>query len=532
MSDDKDYTSLLGRSSGASWGDIAGAYLSGGKKKDNRARNVLLASLFFNAKEANMRSKVLKNLKENDEQKTFALQNRAYAFEQGLKKQNQYDEVQRRGAYDYYQDQAEKAFYNIAKNRKDRQLYDNEPDFLEAKEEWKQNWAKERHNQFLESYNVDAPRLSTQETFNKPINDYFKAKKEEISNPKNVSLVHKAFGFLPGAKERDEKLVAKTQASKVKYDKAVERNTNLVSVLPSLDVRELQALDRDKIIIDDSNIRDLLVDDYGEDISSEIRGEVIKRFRNSNIKTYNNYLAISQSVIDNKFSINAQNTIKEASAKYRAVQEVNVTNFYYEMDIKELNFIRRQLGVTDTTADVLESSQELAELVANVRNLTGKERQNYIEEKMPEFAEATVNRIAGIRNPNELQEEYRLTYLIDLSNQIASKKLNNEINRETITRDFITSLPKEISSQISQDTLTFLNENEYDYNTYPQDDSKIANEISLLQEHQFRRNSTAIFESLMTYAFNPSPIMPKKDIPPAFKEKNVNINTPFSARLK
>ena len=84
MSDDnKKLTSLLGKSSGASWGDIAGAYLSGGRKKDNRARNLFLASLFFNAKEANMQSKVLKNLKENDEQKTFALQNRAYAFEQG-----------------------------------------------------------------------------------------------------------------------------------------------------------------------------------------------------------------------------------------------------------------------------------------------------------------------------------------------------------------------------------------------------------------------------------------------------------------
>ena len=144
-------------------------------------------------------------------------------------------------------------------------------------------------------------------------------------------------------------------------------------------------------------------------------------------------------------------------------------------DIGELNFIRRQLGIADTTADVLESSQELAELVADVRNLTGEERQKYIEEKMPEFAEATVNRIAGIRNPNELQEEYRITYLIDLTNQIASGKLNTEINRAVITRDFVSNLPKEISNQISQDTLTFLNDNKYDYNTYPKDDSKIAN---------------------------------------------------------
>ena len=53
---------------------------------------------------------------------------------------------------------------------------------------------------------------------------------------------------------------------------------------------------------------------------------------------------------------------------------------------------------------------------------------------MPEFAEATANRIAGIRNPNELQEEYRITYLLDLTNQIASGQLSNEINRTIITR--------------------------------------------------------------------------------------------------
>ena len=55
----KDFTSLLGKSAGTSWGDIAGAYLSGGRKKDNRARNVLLATLFFNAKEAQMQNQVL-----------------------------------------------------------------------------------------------------------------------------------------------------------------------------------------------------------------------------------------------------------------------------------------------------------------------------------------------------------------------------------------------------------------------------------------------------------------------------------------
>ena len=64
-----DYKSLLGRSSGSSFADIASAYITGNRKSDNRARNVLLASLFFNAKEANMQAKVVKNLKELEKNK-------------------------------------------------------------------------------------------------------------------------------------------------------------------------------------------------------------------------------------------------------------------------------------------------------------------------------------------------------------------------------------------------------------------------------------------------------------------------------
>jgi len=33
----KDYTSLLGKSAGTSWGEIAGAYLTSGRKKDKKS---------------------------------------------------------------------------------------------------------------------------------------------------------------------------------------------------------------------------------------------------------------------------------------------------------------------------------------------------------------------------------------------------------------------------------------------------------------------------------------------------------------
>ena len=63
--------SLLDKNPGSQTGDLIGAFLSNRDKKDNRARNVLLASLFFNAKEASMQSKVRKNLEELERQKTL-----------------------------------------------------------------------------------------------------------------------------------------------------------------------------------------------------------------------------------------------------------------------------------------------------------------------------------------------------------------------------------------------------------------------------------------------------------------------------
>ena len=47
----EEYKSLLGRP-GSSFADIASAYITGNRKSDNRARNVLFASLLFNAKES------------------------------------------------------------------------------------------------------------------------------------------------------------------------------------------------------------------------------------------------------------------------------------------------------------------------------------------------------------------------------------------------------------------------------------------------------------------------------------------------
>lgn len=195
----KDYTSLLGKSSGTSWGEIAGAYLSGGRKKDNRARNVMLATLFFNAKEANMQSKVMKNLQEMERQKTFD-------NAQMTDKWNAYNTLMDEDAAfkenpNYFRLQAEARF---AKNNPNypsgAKLLQSEIDFKNKEVTDLEEALKNLHIEKIKSGNVNK-RLSKQEFF-KPFEDYYVTKQEEIAAPGNVSLVHKAWNKLTNKNDK------------------------------------------------------------------------------------------------------------------------------------------------------------------------------------------------------------------------------------------------------------------------------------------------------------------------------------------
>lgn len=199
MADDKDYTSLLGRSSGSSWGDIAGAYLSGGKKKNNRARNILLATLFFNAKEARMQSNVLKNLKENDEQQTFqnaALTNRWNAYNKLMENDESY-----KANPNFFRLEAEKQFaVNNANFPTGNKLLQSEIDFKNKEITELEEALKNIHIEKIKTGNI-TKRLSKEE-FYKPFEDYYKGKQKEIAAPANVSLVHKAWNKITNREDK------------------------------------------------------------------------------------------------------------------------------------------------------------------------------------------------------------------------------------------------------------------------------------------------------------------------------------------
>ncbi len=200
---DKDYTSLLGKSSGTSWGEIAGAYLSGGKKKDNRARNVLLATLFFNSKEAKMQSNVMKNLEENEKNYTFdklklteTLNNR-----EALLLDNK-----------SYEDKGRDYFFIKAKNDYNAKYDGLGIDFknytnLQEKLKDINTMADEyEKNHLANMQNIEKSkegRILTKEELLSDVDKYYANKQKMIASPENISLVHKGFKKLGGIFNKD-----------------------------------------------------------------------------------------------------------------------------------------------------------------------------------------------------------------------------------------------------------------------------------------------------------------------------------------
>ena len=193
---DKDFTSLLGKSSGTTFGELAGAYLSSGRKKDNRARNVLLASLFFNAKEASMQSKVVKNLQELEREKVLELDKltKKYEKQQKILAEN---ELYESSLYKDDLGQEHSTYFRTKANEDFKARYGSIPQanteaygeyqrFVNSQE---QGYIERHKNKLKGLEDVNLRDVESKEAYLKPYNDYYEAKKKDIARPENVSLV-------------------------------------------------------------------------------------------------------------------------------------------------------------------------------------------------------------------------------------------------------------------------------------------------------------------------------------------------------
>jgi len=202
---DKDYTSLLGKSASTGWGEIAGAYLTRGRKKDNRARNVLLATLFFNAKEAQMQNQVLKNLQENEKNKTYDKIKLAETLNEREKLL-----LDNKG----YEDEGRDYFFVKAKNKYNEKYsglgidfknYTNAQSKIKDINEMADEYEKNHLANIKNIERSDEGRILTKEEILGNVDEYYANKQKMIASPDNISLVHKGFKKIKGIIGKDKK---------------------------------------------------------------------------------------------------------------------------------------------------------------------------------------------------------------------------------------------------------------------------------------------------------------------------------------
>ena len=196
----KEYTSLLGRDSGASFGDIASAYLTGNKKINKKKQGALLLSMFVNMRESRLKDNVLTNLEDLDNEKSFEIARINKQWEDRQKLVEEYEGVQDKTAYVYYKDLAEQAFTDTFGTDSKYSLEGFQP----KKIQWMKDWTKQKEDDLNNRYKLVDTNILTKEEFSKPINDYYRAKQKDYLNPQNRSVVHRALGKIGFGTDRSE----------------------------------------------------------------------------------------------------------------------------------------------------------------------------------------------------------------------------------------------------------------------------------------------------------------------------------------
>lgn len=228
------FKGLLDKSSspGSTWGELAGAYLSSGRKKDTRARNVLLATLFFNAKEASMQSKVLKNLEELEREKSFEIDKLSTQYEKQQKLLAE-NELYENSLYKDDLGQEHSTYFRKKSNddfiarygsipQANTEGYGEYQKFVNAQEKG----YIDRHKKQLQGLeDVKLRDVESKEEFLKPYNDYYEAKKKDLARPENISLVHKGFNMLFG--KDDDKITSTMESAKTNFNTFKTQLSNL-----------------------------------------------------------------------------------------------------------------------------------------------------------------------------------------------------------------------------------------------------------------------------------------------------------------
>ena len=183
--------------SGYTFKNIAADFFRGNTNDKKRARNVMIGSMLLNAKEMSMQNNVIKNLEENERQRTYDLANVTSKWEK-------YDELMKADeAYKadpfYFRDKAKEKYNQVWGNKDLNMNLQENKDFMQKEIEDYERALKNLHEQKIKTGDID--KRLTKEQFFKPFEDYYTTRQADISAPKNLSIVHSAWNRLTKGKQ-------------------------------------------------------------------------------------------------------------------------------------------------------------------------------------------------------------------------------------------------------------------------------------------------------------------------------------------
>jgi len=209
---------LARQDTGGTFEDIAADYFRGSSNDNKRRRNIMLGTMLFNAKEATMQNNVIKNLQENERQRTFDMANVTSKWE----KYNELitaDEAYKADPF-YFRDKAKEKYNKVWGNKELNMNLQENKDFMKAEITDYERALKNLHEEKIKTGNINK-RLSKEQFF-KPFEDYYTTREADIAAPKNLSIVHNAWNKLTGGKKTPltdaEKATQRQTATRSAFD--------------------------------------------------------------------------------------------------------------------------------------------------------------------------------------------------------------------------------------------------------------------------------------------------------------------------
>ena len=480
MADDK-FTSLLGKSSGTSFGELAGAYLSGGKKKNNRARNIMLGTLLFNVKENQMRSKVMKNLDSLESEKVLDQARLTKQWGEREKLQTEYEAVKNKGAYNFYKTDAETAFEET--HGADEKY--NLKAFQSEKINWMKNWSNKKEDDLNKRYSGVDTNILTKEEFMAPVNDYYKAKQQDYLNPQNTSLVHKALGKIGFGTDRSEEtgnfLDKKGKDTLYTFNENRKAHVERIDTLTSQDLTEIK-MDTYKY---DTSVK-LTDEDFNTILSNNnfLTGTTSEQ-RRAQRKAYTDFYASNKSYKSAQESVSNAilgydvDSTKSQLATVRREYEVyagskpkNLTSAEsekWERGLKKQ--IASSFGIKDLTVERENRAQELFELGLNSGQYSEKDRKTILNKIIGEDLRLATGEPDYNKIRDDVITQKTLETLVILQEDTAESARARRAQSQIKVINFIEPEDKEyLEKELSPDTFKKLVDSDYNMtefnNTY------------------------------------------------------------------